>query len=82
MILPMALMYREPSGSVIFSLARGGMTPLVKYLNAGLGDWMASRNTLEIKTNPPQRLDVEVLLFWHIYCGKLNLYEEKLFTHL
>lgn len=51
MILLMALMYREPSGSVNFSLVRGGMTPLVKYLNAGLGDWMASWNTWEAKPN-------------------------------
>lgn len=64
-ILFIALMYRKPSGSVIFSLVRGGMTPLVKYLNAGLGDWMASRNTLETKTNTPQQWDAEVLLLWH-----------------
>ncbi|TNN40793.1 hypothetical protein EYF80_049033 [Liparis tanakae] len=36
---------REPSGSVIFSLVRGGTPPPEKYLNAGLADWMASRNT-------------------------------------
>lgn len=47
MILLIALMYREPSGSVTFSLVRGGTTSLVKYLNAGLGDWMASWNTLK-----------------------------------
>lgn len=41
-ILLIVLMYREPSGSVTFSLVRGGTTSLVKYLNAGLGDWMAS----------------------------------------
>lgn len=41
----MALMYREPSGSVNFSLVRGGVTLLVKYLKSGLGDWMASWNT-------------------------------------
>lgn len=42
-------MYREPSGSVTFSLVRGGMASLVKYLNAGLGDWIASWNTLKVK---------------------------------
>lgn len=48
-MLLIALMYREPSGSVNFSLVRGGMTPLVKYLKAGLGDWMASWNTCRRK---------------------------------
>lgn len=47
MTLLMALMYRMPSGSVTFSLVRGGATLLVKYLNAGLGDRMAARNTLK-----------------------------------
>lgn len=62
-ILLIAWMHSEPSGSVIFSWVRGGTTPLVKYLNAGLGDWMASRNTLETKPNTPQKLDVELLLY-------------------
>lgn len=43
------LMYWDPSCSLTFSLVRGGMTLLVKYLNAGLGEWMASRKTLETK---------------------------------
>ena len=63
MIWLIVLMYREPSGSVTFSLVRGGTTPLVKYLNAGLGDWMASRNTLETEAKTPRWLDVKVLLF-------------------
>lgn len=49
MTLLIALMYREPSGSVTFSWVRGGMISLVKYLNAGLGDWIASWNTLKVK---------------------------------
>lgn len=44
-ILLIAAMYCKPSGSVNFSPVRGGTAPLVKYLNAGLGDWMASWNT-------------------------------------
>lgn len=54
MILLKALMYREPSGCVTFSLMRGGTPPPVKYLNAGLADRMASKNTLGTKTNMPK----------------------------
>lgn len=49
MILLIALMY-ESSGSVTFSWVTGGPVVLVKYLKAGLGDWMASRNTFRKKT--------------------------------
>lgn len=50
-ILLIVLMYCEPSGSVTFSLVRGDMTSLVKYLNAGSGDWIASWNTFKVKTH-------------------------------
>lgn len=50
MILLIALMY-ESSGSVTFSWVTGGPVVLVKYLKAGLGDWMASRNTFRKKPN-------------------------------
>lgn len=68
MILLIALMYCVPSGCVIFSLVSGGTTPLVKYLNAGLGDWMASRKTLETKTNTKVVKWRNALKFTHYFC--------------
>lgn len=74
MSLLIVLMYSEPSGSVTFSFMRGGMTSLVKYLNAGLGDWIASWNTLKEKHTQnikawDLQVNVDVLLQFKVIIG-------------